>query len=379
MELEVGAKTGAAYGEKECVPACAAQRLPRSGLGNASRGRWNCAFPSSARSLFPRFLEPRRMAGEGSDRSHPAQTQSVCREEAYIQGVSTRSVDDLSANEVLSRPSKHGHERHLQEPGLPAVRPFGNASIAWRARGDRRQGEGIPCPPDRGRLALSVDRRHLHVGPAWRPHRLGRRQYRRRRQYRWDGAKSWAWKSARQRPSRSGRNSLLKLTRRSLRGVKLVVSDAHEGIKAAVSKVLFLHMAALPGPLYAQCLGSAGKERGDAPCRLSSPPPSRRDTQQAASQQWRSVADQIRPKVPKLATLMDNAEEDVPAYMTFFQAALGKASLDKSDRTPQRRDQAQGRRRRHLSNDDCHRQACRRTAARAKRRVGCSAIPLHDT
>jgi len=29
------------------------------------------------------------------------------------------------------------------------------------------------------------------------------------------------------------------------------------------------------------------------------------------------VADQIRPKVPKLATLMDNAEQDVLAYMTF--------------------------------------------------------------
>ena len=29
-----------------------------------------------------------------------------------------------------------------------------------------------------------------------------------------------------------------KLRRRGLRGVKLVISDAHEGIKAAVSKVL---------------------------------------------------------------------------------------------------------------------------------------------
>ena len=31
---------------------------------------------------------------------------------------------------------------------------------------------------------------------------------------------------------------LRKLTRRGLRGVKLVISDAHEGIKAAVSKLL---------------------------------------------------------------------------------------------------------------------------------------------
>jgi transposase-like protein len=41
------------------------------------------------------------------------------------------------------------------------------------------------------------------------------------------------------------------------------------------------------------------------------------DTPEAASAQWRSVADQIRPKVPRLATLMDSAEEDVLAYMTF--------------------------------------------------------------
>ena len=33
--------------------------------------------------------------------------------------------------------------------------------------------------------------------------------------------------------------------------------------------------------------------------------------------QWRSGADQLRPKVPKLATLMDEAEPDVLAYMTF--------------------------------------------------------------
>src|SRR3954447_4803662 len=41
------------------------------------------------------------------------------------------------------------------------------------------------------------------------------------------------------------------------------------------------------------------------------------DTPQAASAQWRAVADQIRPKVPKLATIMDDAEHDVLAYMTF--------------------------------------------------------------
>lgn len=41
------------------------------------------------------------------------------------------------------------------------------------------------------------------------------------------------------------------------------------------------------------------------------------ETPEAASQQWRAVADQMRPKLPKLAALMDDAEPDVLAYMTF--------------------------------------------------------------
>jgi putative transposase len=41
------------------------------------------------------------------------------------------------------------------------------------------------------------------------------------------------------------------------------------------------------------------------------------ETQQAASTQWRAVADQIRPKVPRLAAIMDEAEPDVLAYMSF--------------------------------------------------------------
>ena len=41
------------------------------------------------------------------------------------------------------------------------------------------------------------------------------------------------------------------------------------------------------------------------------------DDAEAASKQWRAVADQLRPKVPKLAALMDEAEADVLAFMSF--------------------------------------------------------------
>jgi transposase-like protein len=40
------------------------------------------------------------------------------------------------------------------------------------------------------------------------------------------------------------------------------------------------------------------------------------DDAASARSQWRQIADQLRPKVPKLAAMMDEAETDVLAYMT---------------------------------------------------------------
>src|SRR5215218_3900220 len=58
--------------------------------------------------------------------------------------------------------------------------------------------------------------------------------------------------------------------------------------------------------------GAAG-----ASSRHSSQQPSLRTMPSRPRPEWRRVADQLRPKVPKLATLMDQAEPDVLAYMTF--------------------------------------------------------------
>jgi transposase-like protein len=48
------------------------------------------------------------------------------------------------------------------------------------------------------------------------------------------------------------------------------------------------------------------------------------DTPDAARTQWRGIADQLRPKIPKLATLMDTAEHDVLAYRGFRAAHRAK-------------------------------------------------------
>ena len=60
------------------------------------------------------------------------------------------------------------------------------------------------------------------------------------------------------------------------------------------------------------------------------------ETPEAASTQWRNVSDQIRPKVPKLATLMDEAENDVLAYMTFPRQHWTKLHSTNPDRASQR-------------------------------------------
>src|SRR6195256_5998587 len=86
MEIEVGALTGAGHGEKS-----AARLAQRNGYRERDwqtrAGTVELRIPRLRKgSYFPGFLEPRRMAEK-------ALTAVI--QEAYIQGISTRSVDEL--------------------------------------------------------------------------------------------------------------------------------------------------------------------------------------------------------------------------------------------------------------------------------------------
>src|SRR4051812_48344191 len=109
---------------------------------------------------------------------------------------------------------------------------------------------------------------------------------------------------------------LRKLARRGLRGVKLVVSDAHEGLKAAVARVLHATWQRCRVHFMRNALAHAGKSGRRVVAAFIATAFAQEDAD-AARTQWRLVADQLRPKVPKLATLMDEAESDVLAYMSF--------------------------------------------------------------
>jgi transposase-like protein len=293
MELEVGELTGAAYGEKS------AERLAqrngyRDRLWETRAGTVELRIPKLRRgSYFPGFLEPRRMAEK-------ALTAVI--QEAYIQGVSTRSVDELVKAMGMGGISKSQVSRLCEEID-GRVKAFLDRSI----EGDwpylwldatyvkvRQNGRvvsvaviiAVGVNSDGRREVLGMD-----IGPS-------------------EAETFWT-------------AFLRKLARRGLRGVKLVISDAHEGIKAAITKVLHATWQRCRVHFARAALAHAGRSGRRVVAAFIATAFAQNDAN-AAKSQWRKVADQLRPTLPKLAALMDEAEADVLAYMTFPAAHRAK-------------------------------------------------------
>jgi hypothetical protein len=129
MELEVGQVTGAAHGEKN--PMRLAQRNGyRERDWETRAGTVELRIPRlRTGSYFPGFLEPRRMAEK-------ALTAVI--QEAYIQGISTRSVDDLVKAMGMSGISKSQISRLCEEIDVK-VKAFLDRPIEgeWRSAGNR--------------------------------------------------------------------------------------------------------------------------------------------------------------------------------------------------------------------------------------------------
>jgi putative transposase len=149
MDAEVEARTGAAHGVRD--PARQVQRNGyRERVWDTRAGRIELEIPRLRKgSYFPSFLEPRRTAEK-------ALTAVI--QEAYVHGVSTRSVDDLVKAMGASGVSKSHREaiRRRQARQRRARQPPG--------RGDRRAGQRIPHPAAGRGMALRLDRRHLREG-----------------------------------------------------------------------------------------------------------------------------------------------------------------------------------------------------------------------
>ena len=286
MELEAEGLCGAGHGERS--PERVNQRNGYRDRDWRTRvGSVELRIPKLRKgSYFPAFLEPRR-------RSEKALTAVI--QEAYVQGISTRSVDELVkamgmegiSKSQVSRLCAEIDERVHTFLGRPIE---GEWPYLWldatyvKARRDSHivsvaviVAVGVNTDGRREVLGMTVG--HSEAEPFWV-------------------------------------EFLRSLARRGLRGVKLVTSDAHEGLKAAITKVLGATWQRCRVHFMRNALAYAGKSQR----RIVSAwvgTAFAQDDAAAARKQWRQVADQARPRLPKLAALMDAAEADVLAYMNF--------------------------------------------------------------
>lgn len=237
-------------------------------------------------SYFPGFLEARKTS---------EQALVAVIQEAWIGGVSTRRVDELVqamglggiSKSTVSKLCKDIDERvneFLNRP-LEGVWPYLWLDATYLKV---RQGGRIVSVAAIIAVAANTDGRREIIGLGLGPS---------------EAETFWM-------------DFLRSLKARGLAGVKLVISDAHGGLKGAIARVFEATWQRCRVHWMRNALAHISKGQHTvvaAAIRQAFDQPDRTH----AGDMWRHVADQLRTRWPKLAALMDESEHDVLAYMSF--------------------------------------------------------------
>ena len=250
-------------------------------------GTMNLKIPKlRSGTYFPSFLEPRKMS---------EQALVAVVQEAYVKGVSTRKVDDLVQALGMSGISKSQVSKLCSELD-ERVQSFlrreltGQWPYVWLDATYLKSRENGHVVTRALVVAVGVNqegRREvlgLACGPA-------------------ETEAFWT-------------EFLRDLAARGLTGVRLVISDAHQGLKNAAAKVLGATWQRCRVHFMRNALAYVPKSQNQmvaAVIRTAFVQP----TRQEAVAQWRETADRLRQRFEKLGALMDEAEADVLAFMGF--------------------------------------------------------------
>ncbi|MFC3631869.1 IS256 family transposase [Paracoccus sp. SSK6] len=286
MEAEVEARTGAAKGARTAL-----REVQRNGYRDRDwdtrAGRITLEIPKLRKgSYFPSFLEPRRTA----EKALVAVIQ-----EAYVHGVSTRSVDDLVKAMGAGGMSKSQVSRLCAEiderVNAFLSRPLEGAwPYLWLDATYLKVREGGRIVSHAVIIAVGVNedgkREVLGVATGLS-----------------EAEAFWI-------------EFLRSLADRGLRGVKLVIADDHKGLRAAARRVFnATHQRCRVHWMRNALAHAPAKSRTAMAAMLKTI--FAQETKAEAEKQWDIVADALREKQPKLGALMDASRDDVLAYMSF--------------------------------------------------------------
>ena len=286
MEAEVTALVGAERGERAPEARLTHRNGYRPRPWQTRVGELELAIPKLRRgSYFPSFLEPRK-------RSEQALVSVV--QEAYVAGVSTRKVDQVVESLGL-RISKSEVSRICE--GLDEqVEAFRNRPLEGRY-----PYLWLDAKVERVRDGGRVVRKALVL--AYGVHESGYREVIALDVGECETEAFW-------------RSFLRSLVERGLTGVQLVVSDAHAGLKKAIAQVLGCPWQRCSVHFLREALGHARREQQPMLAALLRPLFSA-ESGDAARELVGDALARLRKPLPKVAALLEEAEEDLLAFYAF--------------------------------------------------------------